>query len=335
MARLTAILRALARALRRDQRSLQSVAGNNFFIVSALLLQKAGTFVYLIIGLVLLFPLSTDPLRKIPRSRLALWPLLPGERRALRAISPWINPITWLIAGLAIWSARGKIGLSLWLLIAGVAVAGFALSELPVARGGIWHRVPHFPGPLDQLIRKNIREMLSTLDVYCALALSLTTLGWRLFGPPLPPEALTAVTVLTILALSSYAQSLFGLDGGGGLSRYRLLPLAGWKILAAKDAAFLALSIPLTLPLAILPGISGALIALAFGHYHSVTDHREQVRWRFSTGSGLMSGLVQAAAIGFATATTASIGPLILLPSILIWAASLYWCGETGLLAGR
>ena len=56
MARIAAILRALSTALRRDQRSLQSVAGNNFFIVSALLLQKAGTFIYWIIGLVLLCP---------------------------------------------------------------------------------------------------------------------------------------------------------------------------------------------------------------------------------------------------------------------------------------
>ena len=92
MARVFAILRALALAFRRDQKSFQSVAGNNFFLVSALLLQEAGGFLFLIMGLVLLFPLSTDPLRKIPPSRLALWPLERRERWILRLASPWINP---------------------------------------------------------------------------------------------------------------------------------------------------------------------------------------------------------------------------------------------------
>src|SRR3989442_15566445 len=98
MARAGAILRALALAYRRDQKSLESVAGNNFFLVSALLLQSAGGFIYLIIGVVLLFPLSTDPLRKIPASRLALWPLERREHWALRVVSPWINPLSWLIS---------------------------------------------------------------------------------------------------------------------------------------------------------------------------------------------------------------------------------------------
>ena len=34
-----------------------------------------------------------------------------------------------------------------------------------------------------------------------------------------------AMTLLVVVALSSYAQCLFGLDGKGGLSRYRLLPV--------------------------------------------------------------------------------------------------------------
>lgn len=328
MARLTAILKALWTALRRDQRSVQAVVGNNFFFVTAILLQEAGGFVYLLVGLVMLFPLSTDPLRKIPASRLALWPLEPRDRRLLRAISPWVNPVTWFLAGLALWSARGKVGISLWAFLAGIAGAGFALSEFPVARGGLWHRIPHFPGPLDQLVRKNVREMLSTLDFYCALVLSLLTLGWRLSGAPLPREAFTGITVLTILALSSYAQSLFGLDGEGGLSRYRLLPLPHWKILAAKDAAFFLLAIPLCLPLAILPGIAAALVAVAIGHFPSTQNPREQLRWRFSSGAGIIPGLVQAAAMAMAAASTANSGPLILLPCLAAWAASLYWCGR-------
>jgi hypothetical protein len=329
MARLATILRALARAQRRDQRSAASVAGNNFFIVTALLLQDAGTFIYLIIGFVLLFPLSTDPLRKIPPSRLALWPLAPRQRRLLRLLSPWVNPITWAIAALAVWSARGKVSLGMWALAAAIAAAGFALSEFPVARGGVWRRVPHFPGPLDQLVRKNLREILSTLDFYCALLLSLTTVAWRLWGPPLPVEAFLAITVLVVLALSSYSQSLFGLDGAGGLSRYRLLPLKGWRILAAKDAAFFLVTLPLLLPLAILPGISAALVVLSFGHFASVHQPREQLRWRFSTGTGVVFGLIDAAAMAMAGVSTATVGPIVLLPCVLVWLISLWWCGRS------
>ena len=69
----------------------------------ASLLEGKPAYYGLIIGLVLLFPLSTDPLRKIPASRLALWPLERSERWLLRAASPWINPLTWPIAALAIW----------------------------------------------------------------------------------------------------------------------------------------------------------------------------------------------------------------------------------------
>ncbi len=189
MARLAAVLRALGTALRRDQKSLQSVAGNNFFIVTALLLQKAGGFIYLIIGLVLLFPLSTDPLRKIPPSRLELWPLSARERRLLRIASPWVNPVTWVIAALAIWAARGRVSIGLWAMAAAVVAAGFLLSELPGGPAhGLLRRVPHFPGPLDHLIRKNIREMFATLDFYCALLLSVAALIWRFSGAALPAE---------------------------------------------------------------------------------------------------------------------------------------------------
>ena len=79
-----------------------------------------------------------------------------------------------------------------------------------------------------------------------------------------------AMTVLVVGAMSSYAQCLFGLDGEGGLSRYRLLPVRGWQLLLAKDAAFLAVVVPLTLPLAVLPGIGAALVALAVGHAPAV-----------------------------------------------------------------
>jgi hypothetical protein len=299
MARLTAVLRALALAFRRDQKSFQSVIGNNFFFISVYLLRSAGAFVYVIIGLVMLFPMSTDPLRKIPASRLALWPLARRERWLLRAISPWINPITWLLGALALWAVHGTFTKELWALAAGVFATSFLASSLTGRAGlqpshGMWRRVPNFPGPLNQLIRKNVREMVSTLDFYCALLLSLSAIVYRAIGRQVPREAYLAITILIVLALSSYAQCLFGLDGDGGLSRYRLLPLRGWQILAAKDAAFLFVTIPLTCALAPLAGLGAALVALALGNATSVQQPRTQIRWRFSTGASLMLGFGQA-----------------------------------------
>ncbi|MBZ5618878.1 MAG: hypothetical protein LAQ69_09175 [Acidobacteriia bacterium] len=329
MARVFAILRALAQAFRRDQKSFQSVAGNNFFLVSAFLLQEAGGFLFLIMGLVLLFPLSTDPLRKIPASRLALWPLEKREHWVLRAVSPWINPVSWMVVALAVWAARGKITPGLWALGAGLFAAGFLLSDLRIfSTQSLWRLVPNFPGPLNQLIRKNLREMLSTLDFYCALILSLLVLVYRLLGPPLPPEAFLAITVLVVLALSSYAQCLFGLDGAGGLGRYRLLPLGGWQILAAKDAAFLLVAIPLTLPLSPLAGTGAAMVALALGHEPTVHLPRAQTRWRFSTGAAMVFGLVQAALMAMAASGIFFSSPLVLLVCVAAWLISLWHYGR-------
>jgi hypothetical protein len=177
---------------------------------------------------------------------------------------------------------------------------GFVLSEIPAPAHGMLRRVPQFPGMLNHLIRKNLREMLATLDFYCALLLSVTALLYRLLGPKLPVEAVVPLTILVVLALSSYAQCLFGLDGEGGLGRYRLLPVSGWQILAAKDAAFLLVAVPLTLPLAPVSGLSAALVALALGHGPSVVEYRAQTRWRFSSGASVIYGFAQAALMAMA-----------------------------------
>jgi hypothetical protein len=328
LARVPAVLKALAQAHRREQGDIASIAGNNFFMVTVLLLQNAGTFIYLLIGLVLLFPLSTDPLRKIPASRLSLWPLSEHDRRILRLLSPWVNPISWLVAGAAVWAARGKVTLGLWGAFAGLFVITFVLSDLPIGPSrSIWLHVPRFPGRLGQLIRKNLREILSTLDFYCALLLSLCSIAWRLFGIAMPSEANFAISILIVLALSSYSQCLFGLDGPGGLARYRLLPLRGWEILLAKDIALLAILILLTLPLAPLTGLATALVALALGHQPTVGHFRPQRRWRFSTGAGVVTGLLHAIAMAMAASAVYFKTPWILLVCVAAWLVSLWYGG--------
>lgn len=329
MARPAAILKALATAYRRDWTALQSLTGNNFFLLTLLLLQRAGTFLYLIMGLVVLFPLSTDPLRKIPASRLALWPLTRREHWLLRLASPWINPLTWILAAGAAWSAGRTVSVELWAAAGALFAIAFALSHIPTpGRTPMWHRVPGVPGLLDQLVRKNLREILSTLDFYCAAILSAAVLAWRVAGTSLPREALMAMTVLTVGALSSYAQCLFGLDGAGGMARYRLLPARGWQLLLAKDVAFLMALVPLALPLAPVAAMGGALMALAVGHAPAIHHPREQTRWRFSMGGALGNGIVQMIAIAMTVSTIFSMSVLFLAPAAAIWAASVWWYGR-------
>jgi hypothetical protein len=328
MARTAAILRALAQALRRDQKSIAAVVGNNFFIVTALVLQEAGVFLYLILGLILLFTLSTDPLRKVPASRLGLWPLERRERWMLHAASPWVNPMTWLIGASAVLVVRGKVTVGLWGLCGALIAASFVLSALPLGlRANLWRRMPPFPEPLNHLIRKNLRGMLSTLDFYAALLLSLAALAYRIWGPPLPPDALMPLTLLVIVALSSYAQCLFGLDGESGMERYRLLPIRGWQVLLAKDAAFVALAFLVVLPLAPLAGFGAALVALAVGHHATVNHQREQIRWRFSAGAPVVEGLVQCALIATAGSSVEH-SAWMLAPCTAAWAGSVCWYGR-------
>lgn len=327
MARLRSILRALITAVRRDLKTVGSFSGNNLFVLGVvfLFLKDPGMFAGLtaFIALVLFIPLSADPLRVMPRDRLALWPLRPGERRALRILSPCLNPVTWLVVALAFWK---RVSTGVTAVAAGAFAVGFVLPSLPPARQGLWRHLPGFPTRLNHLLRKNLREMFSTLDFWAGAAVSALTFAFRLSGR-LPPEAFLPMTILVILTLSTYAQTLFGLDGAGGMTRYRLLPVRGWQVVAAKDAPFLAVAIVLTLPLAPVAGLAAALAALAAGHNASVTQHSNQVRWRFSSGIGFGMSIFQILAMSIAAAAVHQLPILVLVcAGAYVW--STWWAGR-------
>ncbi len=324
---LRTILAALITAVRRDLKSVGSFSGNNLFVagVASLFLGDPGPFVALssFIGLVLFIPLSADPLRVLPPDRVAVWPLGAGELRWLRILSPWLNPVMWIVAALAVWK-RASMGV--FVLAAAVFAMGFLLPSLPAARKGMWRRMPHFPGPLNHLIRKNLRETLSTLDFWCSAVVSAFCLGFR-FAGILPAEALLPMTILVMLAISTYSQTLFGLDGDGGMTRYRLLPVPGWQILAAKDVPFLLVAVLMTLPLAPLAGLAAALTALAMGHHASVTRHSHQMRWRFSSGVSFGASIVQVVVMS-ATAAAVHAIPLLVFLCVGVYAWSTWWYGR-------
>jgi hypothetical protein len=87
-------------------------------------------------------------------------------------------------------------------------------------------------------------------------------------------------------------------------------------------------AIPLTLPLAPLAGLAAALASLAMGHAPTVNRPRPQSRWRFSTGAGVILGLLHAAFMTMAASGVYLSNALYLLPVIAAWAGSTWYYGR-------
>ncbi len=310
MAGLLAVLGALARVSIRDLRSLNSLVANNFFVVAILLLNQSGPFLKLLMGFLLLFPLSADPLSKVPPERILDWPFSRLQRILLRIGSIALSPATWLAIVLIFFSSPT-------LFVPFIA----AIVLIQTARAWSLHRPKFHPLifiPATTLITKNLRQLLLHLDTWLALLLTLCGLFYR------NPDALVILAVLVVLALSTPAQCLFSLDLPGGFTRYQLMPLSSLRILASKDAAFLILAAVLTLPLAPLPGIAASLAALTFGHHFSTLHPLPQQPWRFTSGIALLPGLAQSAALAASAIATHRIGPHFLVLPALAYSVSLF-----------
>ncbi len=339
MAPLFAILDALRKAVQRDLSSLESLKVNNFFLFVLLLVAgavqsgqppKSAYVFFFLFGFLLLFPISADPLARIPPDRLALWPLSTPQRIALRVSSLLLSPLLWIALIIAWRTGRLSEGLT-FLAVALVVRATSLLGKRLATRQRHFHLlryIPQLPGPIGGLIRKDIRQLLSLLDPYVALALSVGGGLFRLSGKATDPVAFPLLGILVTLAISTCAQSLFGLDLRSGMTRYRLLALRGWQILLAKDIAFMAVLLLLLTPLDPLPGITFGLVALALGHHSSIFHRIPQQRWRFTGGRLLPVGALQAlggVAIGFAELQR---GPVVLVFVAVSFVASLWWYGR-------
>lgn len=307
MARLLAILGALARAVRRDVGTFGSLGLNNFFFFIFLMMygaaeshmepKSAYPFLLLVL-IVLLFPLSSDPLDKVPPSRRALWPLTRSQRIGLRIASLLLSPVLWLALVLFLFKRiDAPVAIAFLTALIGVqAIASLArtlASRGPRLRWTPLKWMPPLPGKLGGLIRNHLRQIFQVLDLYVALILTLSAVAYRLLAAHPDSDAFPILSVMVACAMSTYAQVLFGLDRtSGAMSRYRLFPLRGWQILIAKDIAFLVVVLVLVLPLQPLPGLSFALFALAVGHHTSVLEKIPLRRWRF-TGGRPAIGVIQ------------------------------------------
>lgn len=338
MAALNAILIALRRAVSRDLMTLWSIKVNNFFLFIALLMYgafesglepKSAEPLLVLTGFLLLFPASSDPLAKIPRSRLALWPLNANQRRALRLASLALSPVLWITVIILWRTASLQVSLS-FLAIAGTvqltAISGTRLALYAPAWNPLRH-IPQLPGALGGPIRNNLRELLSLLDPYLALMLSVAGTAYWFASPHPDPAAPPMISILIALALSTYTQSLFGLDLGSGMTRYRLLPLRGWQILLAKDVSFLIVLVVLILPFNLATGLTFGIVALTLGHHSSVYLKIPQKQWRFAGGRLLPVGALQAVAGVAAAFGAQKHGAAIFIPAMALWLISIGFYG--------
>ena len=332
---MAAILRALTRAARRNLRTFLSVGANNFFLFGVLLVYSAlGSGVkpvdaaplFLFLFLLMLFPLTSNPISRIPPSRIELWPLTGAQRFALRTASLGLTPIVWaplLIVALTarVWLAIDFLGLVL--LVQALAVAGNQIYRRLPSLNPL-RRVPPFPGSIGGAVRLAVRQILSVLDFYLVLVLCIGMAVYRFAHPD--PGAYPIQAIFLAFSLSTYAQSSFGLDSPAALTRFRLLPLRGWQILLAKDIAFLSVVVALVLPFDVGAGLTFGLTAVALGRYPSLVLRLPQHRWRF-TGGDIRFCILQAVVGAFLGVEEYRHGPWFLSIALSAYLVSLFWGG--------
>ena len=331
MARIIGAIRAIALASWRDIQTFRSITGQNLFLFILLIgLQPQSAELFaMLLGLVMIFPLSADPMEKVPWERWRLWPLDARDRMVIRLISLSFTPLFW-IALVLLW--RGQIRNAALLLA--VVLSGrllYALSRYLRRRSApnlhLIRLVPKPPGAIGSLMQLHWREMLTTLDPYVALLLAALTLTYRLHAKNPEAKATEIMSLVSVVAMSTSAQVLIGLDGPGAL-RYRLVALRGWRILLAKDLAWLTLLMVLIAPLDFGSGFFAGLAALTIGHHRSVSQVIPQTRWRFTSGVIWPDGVLQVVAVIAVGVNIETAGLKLALLCVLCWLGSIAFYGR-------
>jgi hypothetical protein len=227
------------------------------------------------------------------------------------------------------------LGIGVWAgAVAGIVMAGLAVTVQMVVfavslLGGRPSEValaPRPPGRMGGLVQVQIRHLLSTLDFYTACLLCAVGCAYRWIAKSPDGEAFPILAMLVAIALSTFAQRSFGLETPGSMARYRLLPLAGWRLLLAKDAAYLAVAAALVAPLNFRAGMSFSLMAVALGRYPSLRENVAQRPWRF-TGGSVRHGVLQILGGGLVGLGSFRVSAWFLVGAIVIWVGSV-WLGD-------
>lgn len=304
MARTVGLIKGMALSRMRDLHSLNSAFSNNFVVFALVLFglqPKDNYFLSILIGLVLFIPLCLAPLLNVPKERVLLLPLTLLDILTIRIAGLLLSPPLWITTALLLlggpklrWMAYLVIPAAILVNLT-FALGHWAMMRRPMSNPVRW--IPAFPGSTGGLVRKNIRELFYSLDIYLALTLSLFGTLYRLITTKPSTDVGFGCSILIVLASSTYAQSLFATEGRAGLERYHLMPIRGWNLLLAKDLAFLGILLILTLPLSPITGLAGGVGALIVGHFASVGRKDIQVRWRFTAGASAGLGFLQVVAL--------------------------------------
>jgi hypothetical protein len=114
------------------------------------------------------------------------------------------------------------------------------------------------------------------------------------------------------------------LDDARALLRYRLLPIAGWKLLVTQDVTFLIPLAAMVSLLSLRTGVAFGLVAIAVGRYPSLRQRANQRRWRF-VGGDFRFGAAQILLGGLAGIGTARAGLWVLAVAFAVYLASIFW----------
>ena len=89
----------------------------------------------------------------------------------------------------------------------------------------------------------------------------------------------------------------------------------------------LALAVLSTAALAPLAALAAMLAALAVGHHASVVKPRQQQRWRFASGAGFETSIIQVVLMLSAGTVIHRVDARLTLIALAAWAASLFFYG--------
>lgn len=337
MAAIAAVIVAVFLSAWRSLRKTSSFTGNNLVAFIALLMAaeprnrpSVTAVFYLIIGMLLILPLSQELTRRIPSIRLRVWPLNSSQKVIIFGINLLSNPLIAIAILFGLLSGDRQVGLGLLLIgaVAPAAVfAGNALAE-HLAAWSPFRLITRPPGRLGGLVQSQIRTLLQMLDVYFALMTAIGGVIYTRFAAKPDPAASIVLGCLVVLLMSTSAQGYATFDAQASQTRMRLLPASGVALLLAKDTAWMLLTIPLIIWFRPLTALASALAVLLIGHSTSAKQPIEQRRWSFATGRLVPQGLLQLISLAGAASAVQQWGWLAFAAVAASYGASLWWWGH-------
>lgn len=335
MARFLALVVLLKKLVLKELSSLSSVRFNNFLFSILFIMSargggpKVAFWSTLLFQIVLLAPLlvtfSVDTQHRLPPERVATWPVTRTQRLLLSSVSFALNPIFVVLFFVYLFWMGLAAGLFFVLLALIVHGTVYAVGRLPFElRTPAGLNISRTPLKVGGIAQEMWRELQGTLDFWTALLLAVSGTLYRLFGRAPEPEAFPILSLFVGIAMSTIGQRMLRLDEGRALLRYRLLPIAGWKLLVTLDMTFL---IPLAIMVSLLSlrtGIAFGLVAIAVGRYPSLRQRANQRRWRF-VGGDPRFGVAQILLGGLAGIGAARTGLWVLVVAFAVYVVSIFW----------